>query len=169
MFQFLDNSGLPVPGCKLYTYSAGTTTPLATYSDSAGTPNANQVVCDSAGRATVYLFNVSYKFVLKTSADVTLWTRDNVATLNSLVSAALGGHGIASMRPRVVARGNPPLQCPFQFLQLRFNEAASGRSRKRRRHRRLWIGSSSFNEAASGRSRKRADLSSLLSISSQLQ
>jgi hypothetical protein len=78
--QFLDNNGLPLNGGKLYTYAAGTTTNQATYADSSGTPNANPVVLDSSGRATVYLdTTVSYKFKLNTSADVTLWTQDNIS------------------------------------------------------------------------------------------
>ena len=35
--QFLDNNGLPLSGGKIYTYIAGTTTPLATYTTNLGT------------------------------------------------------------------------------------------------------------------------------------
>lgn len=78
-FVGLDNNGNPVSGGKLYTYAAGSTTPLTTYSDaSLTTPNLNPVILDSAGRATVFLQQRAYKFVLTTSADVELWTRDNV-------------------------------------------------------------------------------------------
>ena len=52
--QFLDNNGDPLSGGKLYTYVAGSTTNLATYSDSAlSSANANPVVLDAGGRATV--------------------------------------------------------------------------------------------------------------------
>lgn len=65
-------------GGLLYTYAAGTTTPLATYSDAAGVvPNANPVVLDSTGSATVRLGTVSYKFVLKDASSTTQWTADN--------------------------------------------------------------------------------------------
>lgn len=79
-FTLFDDSGNIVSGGKLYTYLAGTTTAEPTYSDvGLTTPNANPVVMDSAGRATVFLSqSVSYKFVAKTAADVTLWTRDNI-------------------------------------------------------------------------------------------
>lgn len=78
--QFLDGNGNPLNGGKLYTYTAGTTTPTATYSDTAGTANANPVILDSAGRATVFLSSATtYKFVLKTSADVTQWTMDYIS------------------------------------------------------------------------------------------
>jgi len=78
-FIGLDNNANPVSGGKLYTYVAGTTTPQPTYSDvNLTVANANPVVLDSAGRATVFLSGSSYKFVLKDSDDVTIWTQDNV-------------------------------------------------------------------------------------------
>lgn len=89
-FTALDNNGLPCNGCLLYTYAAGTTTNAATYADSAlTTPNANPVVLDASGRATIFLSATSYKFVLKTSANVTLWTVDNVSSVG-LATAAVG-------------------------------------------------------------------------------
>ncbi|MFZ9959259.1 MAG: tail fiber domain-containing protein [Candidatus Limnocylindrus sp.] len=94
--QFFDNNGNPLVAGKLYTYAAGTSTPLATYTDaSAGTPNTNPVILDSRGEANVWLGTDPYKFVLKTSADVTIWTVDNVA---SFISAAriLGANGTAA-------------------------------------------------------------------------
>jgi len=90
--QFVDANGAPLAGGKLYTYEAGTTTPLATYTTYAGTtPNANPVILDSAGRASVWLGVGSYKFVLKDSADVLSYTTDNIS----------GTYG--AMQPAVVA------------------------------------------------------------------
>lgn len=87
--QWFDNNGDVCNGCLLYTYAAGTTTPQATYTTAALTiANANPVVADSAGRMTVFLSAVSYKFVLKTSAGVTLWTVDNVT------SVGMAGNGV---------------------------------------------------------------------------
>lgn len=98
--QWLDNNGLPCNGCLLDTFAAGTLTPLATYSDSAlATPNANPVVADASGRMVVYLSATTYKFRLRTSAGVTLWTQDNIA------STALGGSGVGTA---LVSLGGDP-------------------------------------------------------------
>jgi len=77
--QVFDANGHPLSGAKLYFYTTGTTTPEDTFSDPAlSTPNANPVVADSAGRfGSIYLDPaVTYKAVLKDSADVTIWTAD---------------------------------------------------------------------------------------------
>lgn len=83
--QFFDNNGVPLAGGLLSTFLTGTATPQATFTDAAmTTPNANPIVLDSAGRCTIYLNpSVSYKFVLKTSASVTLWTVDPVTPVNA--------------------------------------------------------------------------------------
>lgn len=70
-------------GGKLYAYEAGGSTPKDTYTDSTGgTANANPVVLDSTGTANVWLGEGSYKFVLKDSADATIWTVDNIQGLD---------------------------------------------------------------------------------------
>lgn len=80
--QFFDNNGVPLSGGLLYTYQAGSSTPLATYTDINGTTaNANPIVMDSSGRLAneVWLtYGYNYKFVLQTSAAVTLGTYDNL-------------------------------------------------------------------------------------------
>jgi hypothetical protein len=87
--QFLDDDGAPLAGGKLYSYEAGTSTPKDTYTDaSGGTPNANPVVLDASGRATVFLSG-SYKFTLKTSADVEIETTDNVSAFATSVSGGV--------------------------------------------------------------------------------
>lgn len=80
ILQLFDNYGVVLAGGKIYSYEGGTTTPLVTYQDLNGaTPNANPVVLDAAGRATVRITEgVSYKFVVKDSADVTIATYDHI-------------------------------------------------------------------------------------------
>lgn len=81
-FQFFNNDGLPLNAGKIYTYQAGSTTPLATYTDSSGlTANTNPIILGTDGRppSTIWLTEgFFYKFVLKTSADVTIQTYDNL-------------------------------------------------------------------------------------------
>lgn len=71
--EFFDAVGDPLVGGKLYTYEAGTSTPLATYTDSTGaTPNTNPVILDAKGQASVWLGAFPYKFVLTDADDVLL-------------------------------------------------------------------------------------------------
>lgn len=77
--QFFDLNGDPLSGGLLYTYAAGTTTPLASYTDSTGLiANTNPIVLDSRGEANVWLAGAIYKFALYTSAGVLIWTVDNI-------------------------------------------------------------------------------------------
>jgi hypothetical protein len=83
-----DSNGDPVSGAKIYVYDVGTTTPRAIYSDTAlSVAVSNPIIANSAGRTTtdggttvgmVYTATGSYKLVVKTSADVTLYTLDNI-------------------------------------------------------------------------------------------
>lgn len=88
--QFFDNNGQVLSGGLLYTYQAGTTTPEVTYTDeSAGTPNANPIVLDSAGRISGGVWAISgtnYKFVLTTSTGTSIGSWDNVTTLIGITS-----------------------------------------------------------------------------------
>lgn len=80
--QFFDDNGAPLVGGLLYTYAAGTTTPLTTYTDSTGTvANTNPIVLDAAGRTPNEIWidgGLLYKFVLKDSSDVLIGTYDNI-------------------------------------------------------------------------------------------
>jgi hypothetical protein len=92
--QFFDNTGLPLNGGLIYTYQAGSSTALATYTDVNGTTaNANPIVLDSSGRLTseVWLtYGYNYKFVLKTSAGTTLGTYDNLYGIIGVASTSTG-------------------------------------------------------------------------------
>jgi len=77
--QFFDLNGAPLSGGLLYTYAAGTTTPLASYTDFTGNfANTNPIVLDSRGEANVWLSGAIYKFALYTSVSVLIWTVDNI-------------------------------------------------------------------------------------------
>lgn len=78
--HFHDNDGRPLSGGFLYTYIAGTTTPLSTYKDATGSiPNTNPIVLDFRGEASVWLdITRSYKFVLRDRTGALIWTQDNV-------------------------------------------------------------------------------------------
>jgi hypothetical protein len=87
--QFFDANGVPLSGGKLYTYAAGTTTPLASYTNyGGGTANANPVILDSRGEASVWLGTSMYKMVLKTSTDTEVWTVDNLNGADAATVAA---------------------------------------------------------------------------------
>jgi hypothetical protein len=87
--MFLDAQGDPMNNGKLYTYAAGTSTPLATYTDAVGgTANANPVILNSRGEAAVWLAGSAYKFVLKDSSDATIWTVDNISAAVDLAGVA---------------------------------------------------------------------------------
>lgn len=81
-FQFFNNDGLPLNAGRIYTYQAGSTTPLTTYTDSSGLiANTNPIVLGTDGRppSTIWLTEgFFYKFVLKDSSDVTIQTYDNL-------------------------------------------------------------------------------------------
>lgn len=86
--QFFDNNGTPLAGGKLYSYAAGTTTPQATYTTSAGNVfHTNPIILDSAGRVPtggeIWLTFAAYKFVLNTSTDVLIATYDNIRGLGA--------------------------------------------------------------------------------------
>jgi hypothetical protein len=86
--QFFDANGSPLVGGKVYTYAAGTTTPLETYTDASGaTANTNPVILDSRGECNLWFSTASsYKVVLETAADVLQWTVDNIATYGTVAS-----------------------------------------------------------------------------------
>ena len=80
-----DSSNNPVTSGCIWTYVAGTTTEVATYSNSSGTLNANPIIADSAGRFTVYLSpGSSYKFTYEntpcsaSSHGSVIKTQDNI-------------------------------------------------------------------------------------------
>lgn len=113
--QLFDNNGDPLTGGKLYTYQAGTTTPLTSYTSSTGvTPHANPIVLDAAGRVPsgeIWLnYNSLYKFVLKTALDVQIASYDNVGgsfnTSSLIVNIAGNGNSTIFSLPSAPSSEN---------------------------------------------------------------
>lgn len=81
-FQFFDSNGAPLNAGKIYTYQAGSSTPLATYTDNAGlVANTNPIILGTDGRPPQEIWlseGYYYKFILKDSDDVTIQTYDNL-------------------------------------------------------------------------------------------
>src|SRR5579859_5658743 len=96
--HFLTSSGSPNSAGCVFTYAAGTTTPLVTYSDSAGTtPNANPVILNSGGFPSaggIWLTSAAYKFVVKSAGGVncasgsTITTTDGITWVTPLTAFA---------------------------------------------------------------------------------
>ena len=93
IMQFFDAAGVPLVGGKLYSFVAGTTTPLITYTTEEGNvTNTNPVILNARGEASVWLGVDSgpYKLVLMTATGETIWTADNieaVATQSDLTTS----------------------------------------------------------------------------------
>jgi hypothetical protein len=82
---FLDPNGVPLANGCIFTYSGGTSTPLATYTDyTGGTANPNPIPLDSTGSAVIWLSANAYKFVgfstggTNCASGVEQWTVDQI-------------------------------------------------------------------------------------------
>jgi hypothetical protein len=76
-------TGLPLAGGQIYTYQAGSSTPLATYTTVNGNiANANPIILGSDGKLPQELwlqYGYSYKFVVEDANSVLIDTYDNIA------------------------------------------------------------------------------------------
>jgi hypothetical protein len=108
-WQFFDNSGQVLTGGKLYTYAAGTTTPLETYTTINGNvANSNPIVLDAAGRVPYEIWislGVGYKFILKDTNDVQIASWDNIPS-NAASPFANDASGIAYEQGNSVTAGS---------------------------------------------------------------
>jgi len=104
--QFFDSAGNPLNGGKVFTYSAGTTTPLVTYTDATGTvANSNPIILNAAGYPInasgtivgIWLGPQKYKIILQDSASVQQWSIDQV-----------GGNNLFSLANLNMAESTPP-------------------------------------------------------------
>jgi len=88
--QFFTNTGAVLTGGKLYTYAAGTTSPLPTYTTYRGNvARTNPIILDAAGRVSeggeIWITANAYKFVLRDSTDVLIATWDNISNAGPLI------------------------------------------------------------------------------------
>lgn len=83
---FFNSQGVILAGGMIYTYQAGTTTPVATWTTSAqSVQNSNPIVLNAAGlppQQVWLLQGTAYKFVIQDSSGNTLQTLDNVSGIN---------------------------------------------------------------------------------------
>jgi hypothetical protein len=97
--QYFSLAGVPLVGGKVFTYDAGTTNPRTTYTDAAGlVPNANPVILDARGEATIF-WSGAYKVQLTDSVGAVIWTQDNVSSIsgaNSLLDNYSVDSGVAN-------------------------------------------------------------------------
>jgi hypothetical protein len=94
--RIVDANGVPISGGLIWTYLAGTTTPVATYTDVGLTiPNSNPIVAGSDGRFVAFLTpGLSYKFVYEQAATppahgTVVATRDNILGVPLTVSTTM--------------------------------------------------------------------------------
>ena len=110
--RYYNNDGTVAALCLLYTYAAGTSTPKATYQDSAGTvPHPNPIVLDAKGEAVIY-WTGNYKVDLKTAAgvQVTGYPVDNYQSLSSATESAQSYLATVAGTPDVItAIATPPI------------------------------------------------------------
>ena len=80
--QVVNANGKPYSGAKLYTYTSGTTTPLASYTTNAlSVAHANPVIADSNGRfPAIYLANQEYKLRFEDASGTLIAQYDPVST-----------------------------------------------------------------------------------------
>lgn len=103
--QVFDSNGDPGVGYLLYSYEPGTTTEKDLYTDRLCTvAETNPVVFDSRGEAEIYGLGL-YKLVLKTDAEVTLWTVDNVAGIGGGAELAYIGDYSDNLSTAITAIG----------------------------------------------------------------
>src|SRR5262252_4516161 len=85
-FFWVTPGGLPAVGYQLWSYAAGTSTPLPTYPTEVDAvnrtnANANPTILDALGSASIWLANVAapgYKIILQDALGNVVWTQDNI-------------------------------------------------------------------------------------------
>jgi hypothetical protein len=131
--QFFDDNGTPLAGGKLYSYAAGTTTLLATYTTSAGTvANTNPIILNAGGRTPNEIWQATgilLKFVLYNSVNELIGTYDGIPSINdpfginSQLSSIAGTNSItATATPTLTAYATGAI---YSFIAANTNTGAA--------------------------------------------
>ena len=130
-WQVENASGTPVSGAKIYTYKRATTTPQATYTDSAITvPAANPIIADAAGWFNAYLNPaLDYTVTIKSADDsITYQTRDYYAS----TGAGSGGNSynvVDTLAELVLIEGDDSEDTVFMLGRTAAGDGGSGQFR----------------------------------------
>lgn len=120
VFKAFDNNGIPLLNGKLFTYVAGSSTPLASYVDSTGTtPNTNPVILNARGEANVWLqTGLTYKLTLQDSFGNQIWSIDQVPGGIAFTATQLGSY-LYPQTAAELAAGVTPTNYQWQELDPR--------------------------------------------------
>jgi len=124
--QFFTEGGIPLVGGKLYSYAAGTTTPLPTYTTESGAQNnTNPIILDSRGEASVWLGTASYKLKLTDSTGVEIWTVDNITTQEAINALTAFEASLASTQGSSLVGYLPANGPPGRTVQAKLRDVVS--------------------------------------------
>jgi len=101
--QYFDTNGNPLAFGCVFTYAAGTTTPIATYTDSTGTvQNANPVVLSASGFASIWIqAGVAYRIKVVSSGGINCVSGSMQYTVDGV------GAGITTLTTTVASGPTP--------------------------------------------------------------
>lgn len=108
----VDNpDGSPSSGALIYTYAAGSSTPIVTYTDALGLfPNENPVEADASGRYVIYLNpGTGYKYVITAADGTPLWEQDNILGVPSTSAIDIdivAGEALTAGQPAYLSDGS---------------------------------------------------------------
>lgn len=124
--KFFGNNGRPLDGGLLFTYAAGTSNKIATYTDSTGgASNTNPIVLDFRGECRLWIDPMlAYKFVLAPRGDTDppgdpIWTVDNITAGPAQQDNAANDTGSVNN----IALSIPQISSPVAFTRIVFRAA----------------------------------------------
>jgi hypothetical protein len=124
--KFFGNNGRPLAGGLLFTYEAGTSTKVSTYTDASGNiQNTNPIVLDFRGECRLWLDpKQSYKFVLSPPGDTDpptrpIWTVDDITVAPQAFDNASDDIGSVNNISLII----PQISSPVAFTRVVFKAA----------------------------------------------